>query len=96
MIRKEDAILVLQGLLNEENGNKINIYIERLREMSDDQWQELLKSKSINSVEQIEKIIDELTRRDVKIKLNDLISYGISGDTLHIHLVPSDLHNMLS
>lgn len=99
MIKKEDVISVLQGLLTPSNENKISIYREKIIRMTEEQWQRFLNEKSINSVEEIEKIVNELLARrndDEKIKLNDLISYGISGNTLHIHVVPSDLHYMLS
>lgn len=99
MIRKEEAISVLQSLLNTGNENKVKAYIEKIRGMTEEQWQKFLESKSIESVEQIEKMANELLgRRDSneKIKLNDLISYGISGNTIHIHVVPDDLHHMLS
>lgn len=99
MIKREDAISVLQGLLTPSNEKKIRIYIEKITRMTDKQWQQFLNEKSINSIEDIEKIVNELLARrndDEKIKLNDLISYGISGNTLHIHVVPSDLHHMLS
>lgn len=99
MIRKEEVISILQSLLNTDNESKVKIYIRIIREMTEEQWQKFLESKSIESVEQIEKIANELLERrdnNEKIKLNDLISYGISGNTIHIHVVPTDLHHMLS
>ena len=99
MIKKEDAIIVLEGLMNNDNESKVKIYLEKIRQMTDEQWQQFLNSKSIDSIEEIERIANELLARraDQEIKpLNDLISYGISGNTIHIHVVPDDLHSMLS
>ena len=99
MIEKIDAIIVLKSLINEENKDKINIYIDRVEKMEKEEWQSFLKEKSIETVSNLSKLINDMinNRRETKFQpLNDMVSYGTSGDTVHIHLIPSDVRNLLN
>lgn len=96
-IRKEDAINVLNILRNEENKDKIDRYLNLINSMDEVAWNNFIKEYSIKSVEDLSiKARKLLEQKQDKIELNDLIDYGCNGNTLHIHVIPKDVHSMLN
>lgn len=96
-LKKEEAVETLTILENEENKQKISKYIEKINNMSETEWNNFLKSSSIKTKQELEQKIRKLLEKKVEmIALNDLIKYGYNKSTLHIHVVPEDIHNMLS
>jgi len=96
-IKKEDAIKILISLRNEQNQTKIDKYIEKVSCMDELSWEKFIEESSINTIEDLIKKARELTEEnDEMIELNDLVKYGFKRTTIHIHVVPSDVHNMLS
>lgn len=99
MIKREEVISILENLKDNSNTKKVEGYMLKVQQMNDIQWQEFLQSKSIQTIEDIEKIANGLLEREEQSKfteLNEMISYGWSDDSIHIHVVPNDLHNMLN
>lgn len=96
-IKKEDAINLLNILKNEENKDKIDRYINLVNRMDELAWNKFIRKNSINSIEDLSiKARKLLERKEDRIQLNDLINYGCNGNTLHIHVIPEDVHSMLN
>lgn len=99
-IKKEDAINAILTLKNMDNEHKINKYIKKIHGMSDEEWEVFLENSSIKTIDALYKKVEQLlikeNRNDNMIILNSLIKYGYDGNTLHIHTVINDAHNMLS
>lgn len=95
-LRKDEAINAIILLKNDENMQKVNGYIEKIKEMSETEWKEFLNKSSIHTIEHLYKRVEELLKKEDMIVLNDLIKYGYINSTIHIHTVIDDAHNMLS
>ena len=99
MIEKIDAVIILKSLINEENKGKINSYIVKVQNMGEKEWQSFINEKSIVTVSDLAELINRFTnnKEESKFKsLNDMISYGTGGDTLHIHVIPNDVRDLLN
>lgn len=99
MIEKIDAIIILKSLIDEQNEEKINGYINRVESMNDNEWTTFINERSVETIEDLSKLIDKFmsNRQEAKFKpLNDMISYGTSGNTLHIHVIPQDVRDLLN
>ena len=97
MLLKNDAISILEKIKNEENQEKIEKYKEKINNLSDEAWGQFLEAKSIKTVVELEKFANILLRQEDKfVNLNNLVSFGISGATMHIHLVPTDVRSMFN
>ena len=96
-VTKIEAINILEEMKSEENLNRVMKYINRVNQMSDEEWQKF----AINNNLTVETFCEEAKRRIMRpsqefTKINDLVSYGTTDDTLHIHLVPKDAHSLLN
>ncbi len=96
-VTKSEAISILEKMKSEENVNRVMTYINRINAMSNAEWQKFATDNKLT----VKAFVEEANRRIMQspqkfIKLNDLVSYGITGDTLHIHLIPQDAHNLLN
>lgn len=100
-MNKTDAVRILESMKDEQNANGINTCIGRINAMNDEEWTKFVKVNDINSEEvlraQAKSAINKKEQKAYEFKsLNDLISYGINDNTLHIHLIPKDAHGFLN
>lgn len=102
-IKREDAINAILTLKDEQNEYKVNKYIQKIHNMSEEEWKIFIRKSSINTIdtlyEKVEQLLNkksESNKNDNMIVLNELIKYGYDEKTLHIHTVINDAHNMLS
>lgn len=100
MVKKSDAIDLLNSIVNEFGSNNIGIYITKINGMSDREWLNFLEINNIDSLEKLDNFAKETLSRGENSNgfknLNVLISYGISGNTLHIHVVPKNIRFLLN
>lgn len=108
MLQKEEVVNLIKSVTNEENKSKLQKYLDMIEAIDDIEWEKFAKENSLDTLEklslELEKRLSD--NRSLKenaeennypfIMLNDLVSYGITGDTLHIHLIPPDVHNLLN
>lgn len=73
-------------------------YVTNLKNMTEDEWEAYSIKNNINCIEDVKKIIEikKEQNKDKFIKLNDLVSYGKSKNTIHIHLIPKDAKFLLT
>lgn len=93
MIKKQEAKEVLENLRTEENFDRIEKYVKMIDSMSDNDMEKILAQARIVTIDDFKKEI----QRKISIRestnftsLNDIVSYGYSGNTIHIHLLPKD------
>lgn len=101
MISKEQVIEEIQKLANEENMNVVNNLLEKVKDMDGQDLEKILLEKNIRSKNGVrrfakKKIKEEKQRAHKFTKLNDLISHGVNGKTVHIHVVPEDARFLLT
>lgn len=101
MISKEQVIEEIQKLANEENNDLVNNLLDKVKNMDEQELEKVLSEKKIRSLRQVKsftkkKIKEEKQRAGKFIKLNDLVSHGINGKTVHIHVVPEDARFLLT
>lgn len=96
MVTKQKAIEILHSFINSQNEGEIQKYIDQITLMNDVQWEQFLAEKSLNSIEEVQKMAEKLLASSNFFPLNELISYGYNEHTLHIHVVPKDVKNLLS
>lgn len=100
MVTKQETLRVLENLTTEENKDRAEKYINMVNSMNDSDWEKFLKQLEINTIDDIKREVEKrLSAREISEKptpLNDLVSYGYIGDTIHIHLVPKDAKFLLS
>lgn len=100
-MEKEDVIAVLNKIKTKENSDKIDMYIARAKSMDEEQWSCFLQSKNIQTLGDLEEMVNMiLNQRENEnnefVNLNDIVMYGNSGDTIHIHLIPKDARNLFN
>lgn len=97
-LEKQDMIEVLESYRNKENDEQIDRYIEKLKAMSDWEIEAFCKKNHLNKKEDLISKINNLLKQEEQkfIPLNELISYGITKDTIHIHVVPKDARQYLT
>lgn len=106
MVKKGDAISTLKTLITDTNRDKVEKYINIISSLSDEEYSKVLEEKSIYSIDDIVNMVNKNERREEEkeheeiqhefTKLNDLVSYGRRKNTVHIHVVPSDVRSLLS
>lgn len=88
---KEEAKQILENMITDDNELVVNNLMVLLNKMSVDNWNELVTKNGINSENINEFLADKILAEKTRFNpLNDLISYGISGNTIHIHVIPKD------
>ena len=100
MIGKQEIEQVLQDMVTKKNKEQIEEIRNRISSMSDEELSSLVASKGVKNTRDVRKIVKKelkTTRRNhSKFQpLNDLVSYGMTGKTIHIHLIPKDVSNIL-
>lgn len=97
MLTKNEAISILNSMISEENGKKIEKYINIISSLDDNGWEKISKEKSIYTASDVAKIVNkDMEKSHEFTDLNDLVSYGRNDNTIHIHVVPSDVRTLLS
>lgn len=99
MFTKEQLIQKLREIEDDKNTEEIKDLIQKIEKTSEGQLQEFLKDMKIKNDKDIQKAVNKRNRRREKTKftpLNEVVSYGINGKTLHIHLIPKDARSMLT
>jgi len=99
MINKEDILTILKNIKDENNSKKVDSYIFRINEMSDMEWNWFVEFSKSNSTDDFVNFFNnnrEIHELQWRTNLNDIVSFGKYKNTLHIHLVPRDLHTMLN
>lgn len=99
MVTREDTIKLLESFSNNKNGNKVKEYIAKINSLNEEEFMKFLEDKNVNNMQELEEFTTNLlNKRDENsfISINDMISYGHSDNTLHIHVVPKDVKNLLS
>ncbi len=100
MLAPDEVVKLLEKKF--KGHDKLATYIDRIHSMEQIEWEKFLTEKNINSLEDAENFVKELFTinendgRDKFEILNDFVSYGIKGHTMHIHLVPSDIRKMMT
>lgn len=101
MITKEQVLEVLKKSLTEDNRDKIGLLISKIEIMSEDELRSVLQTRKIATVREVKKFVknelkDKTNTLDKFKELNDLVSYGVTGKTIHIHVVPKDARSLLT
>lgn len=100
MLSQDEVIRLVETKFKGQD--KLSTYIDKISSMEQSEWEKFLTEKNIKTLEDVESFAKELfTRREKNNaskfeKLNDFVSYGIKGNTLHIHLVPSDIKGLMT
>ena len=101
MLSRETAISILKEYQTEDNSKVIEFYMDKIsNKTSDEAWQEILENKGIKDIENLKRLVvgtlEEHKKQHEFIEVNDLVKYGKTDTTIHIHLVPEDAKNLLS
>jgi len=95
-MNKKKIIEIIEDLRNDMNKTKADEILNKVKEKSEEELLVFLEGNNIKTEEEVRtKLHAMLYSRDFK-PLNDLISYGRSENTLHIHVVPKDASSLLS
>lgn len=99
-MQKQEIKNILMSMRTQENDNIINKLLGKI-DMMDEKSLQIALEKVGNNEENIRNFFKcELSERhyninDEKYPLNDMFTYGISENCIHLHL-PVDLHQMIS
>lgn len=99
-MKKQEIKNILMSMRTQENDSLINNLLGKIDLMDEKSLQTALE-KVGNNEENVRKFFEgKLSERDhnqseEKYPINDMFTYGISGNCIHLHL-PGDLHQMLS
>lgn len=98
MLSKQEVLSLLEDMSTEENRAVISQYVNMVNSLDDKRLQQILEENGIKTKDDINEFIKIKTTRDLhKFQgVNELISFGTNGNTLHIHVVPTSLRDMLS
>jgi len=99
-MKKQEIKSILMSMRTQENDTLINRLLGKIDKMDEQSIQTTLE-KIGNTEESVRKFFEsKLSERhhnqsEQKYPINDMFTYGISGNCIHLHL-PGDLHQMLS
>ena len=99
MISRVELLAALNDFRTEENADRVEQYITVINGLDDKALEDKLKELKIRSVRDVKKFVTKNISREQQsnfINLNDLVSYGVKDDTIHIHVVPPDVHSMMN
>ena len=94
MLTREEIITILMELRNERNSVFVQKCIDKIGEMDDVSLVQFLNKLKITKPKHIKRFVDKNVSSSRFTALNDFISYGSSWGSIHIHLIPSDVHGM--
>ena len=93
MISKETVISQLKSLINEYGKEKIESFVVEVNSINDDKWDEFVLQNGVTEKNLIDIIKGRLGKPRFTA-LNDLINYGTSDETLHIHIAIDSVHHL--
>ena len=99
-MKKQEIKNILMSMRTQENDTLINNLLGKIDMMDEKSFQTALE-KVGNNEEGVRKFFEsKLSERhhnqsEEKFQINDMFTYGISGNCIHLHL-PGDLHQMLA
>lgn len=99
-MKKQEIKNILMSMRTQENDTLINNLLGKIDMMDEKSFQTALE-KVDNNEEGVRKFFEsKLSERhhnqsEEKFPINDMFTYGISGNCIHLHL-PGDLHQMLA
>ena len=99
-MKKQEIKNILMSMRTQENDTLINNLLGKIDMMDEKSFQTALE-KVGNNEEGVRKFFEsKLSERhhnqsEEKFPINDMFTYGISGNCIHLHL-PGDLHQMLA
>lgn len=99
-MNKKEVKNILISMRTPENETAVNYLLGQLDVKSDTeigQITEKLENNEENIREILSKKIEEISQSiaDEKYPINDMFTYGISGNCIHLHL-PTDLHELIA
>ncbi len=100
MISKKEIEQVLLAMTTEKNKEKIEELRGKIAAMPDEAVAALVQEKGIKSTRDIKRIVKKELRTAPQIHpkfepLNELVSFGVTGKTIHVHLIPKDVRHIL-
>ncbi|MBR6614012.1 MAG: hypothetical protein IKK84_04520 [Clostridia bacterium] len=101
MLSRAEIVEILTNITTEDNKERIEELIGKIDKVSDEELEKILKERKIKSARDVRKVVEgkEKKPRMARHKfenLNDVVSFGITDETLHIHLIPKDASHMLT
>lgn len=99
-MKKQEIKNILMSMRTVENSSQINNLLGKI-DMMDEKSFQIALEKVGNSEDNVRKFFEgklsniSHNHSEEKYPINDMFTYGISGNCIHLHL-PSDLHQMLS
>lgn len=100
LLNKADIKRILMSIRNSENENNVNNILGKIDIIPDEKLSLMIKQVGDNE-ESIKKFFEDKfetqknNTQDNHILVNEMISYGISDNCIHLHM-PVDLHEMIS
>ncbi len=101
MLSRTEIVEILTNMTTEENKERIAELIEKIDRASDEELEKILKERKIKSAKDVKKVVEGKGNNPRMAgqkfeNLNDVVSFGITNETLHVHLIPKDAHHMLT
>lgn len=97
-MQKEEIYKYLKSLENNSNKDKVAILKSAIDNMSEEEFESQLSKLEYNK-DKIKEVIDtkleRLVDRNEKKPINDMFTYGVSSNCVHLHL-PQDLKDTIS
>ena len=95
---KIGIIQLLNRIRTNENSDDIDKAIEKVNTLQEENIEKICDGKTEEEIMQIliNRVngVEQNRKEEPKIALNDMFSYGRTSDTVHIHLIPTDLRPM--
>lgn len=101
MLQKAEVLNLINSIKNEQNEGKLQRYIDLVNSMDNDTFNKFILEHKLDSLERLKAELESRVNNTNEqtnsfIKLNELVSYGRSKKTIHIHVVPKDAHSFLT
>lgn len=101
MLNKEQILEYLKELINENNREHIIQLIDKIEKINEEELNTVLSERKIKTLRDVRKMVvkglkQPRTKTNKFSELNELVSYGVTGKTIHIHVVPKDAKNLLT
>ena len=89
------VLKILNSMRTEENNQKIDNAINKLNSLSDETVEKICAGKSEDEIKQIleNRALGD-KKEKIRVDLNDMWYYGRDSNTVHVHLVLQDLHDL--
>lgn len=102
MLSRIEIVGILNNMTTEKNKGIIEELLGKLERTSDEDLEKLLTERKIKSARDVKRMVKETEKRPRRMQkhkfesLNDVVSFGTTDSTIHIHLIPKDAHYMLT